>query len=50
MKYFIRHNISKNKKYITIRILLTGRPDISEYFFAGLKLGGALIALSGIYN
>lgn len=25
---------------------LTGRPEMSEYFFAGLKLGGALIALS----
>jgi len=27
----------------------TGNPEISEYFFAGLKLGGALMELSEIY-
>lgn len=29
---------------------LTGNPEISEYFFAGLKLGGALMELSEIQN
>lgn len=27
---------------------LTGNPEISEYFLAGLKLGGALMELSEI--
>lgn len=30
--------------------LITGSPEISEYFFAGLKLGGALIELSEIFS
>jgi len=29
-----------------LTFLLTGKPEISEYFFAGFKLGGAFIELS----
>lgn len=32
--------------YLDTRKILTGSPDMSEYFLAGLKLGGALIELS----
>lgn len=38
--------------YTTRRIILalTGNPEISEYFLAGLKLGGALMELSENYH
>lgn len=32
------------------KAILTGKPEISEYFLAGLKLGGALMELSTIYK
>lgn len=35
-------------KNYTAKTLLTGNPEMSEYFLAGLKLGGALMELSEI--
>jgi hypothetical protein len=45
LRYKRRKLLSEHCKNICI---LTGNPDISEYFLAGLKLGGALTELSKI--